>query len=428
MVMNILIYCKSLTLGGGTERFAVNLGNELGKKGFKIYYLTFLDKSPKYDFTGSYLTFNENSYLTFNGKSKSKKNFIFNLIDFIFTKPYKIKKICKKYNIDLIIAVNDIFNCQAIFSKFFFRNNIKIIATHHADPKLLIKEKIVFEVHKFLYSKADALVCVSQDMERIFIKEFNIKKNILTIPNMLDVKSSQELSRAKISKDLENIFSSGFIFINIGRLSEQKGQLFLIKSFKTVLEKYNDSKLCIIGDSTLGNIYFEKSLKKLVKDLNLNNHVFFLGNQTNIFPFLNKSHCFVFSSLWEGFGLVLLEALSCNLPIISTDCETGPKEILCPELDPSNEIEYPYYGKYGILTEPFNQKKSYDFSIDSYQDKSEIMLSSLMIKMVENPKLKEKYLNGVERAKDFDREIIIKNWIELIKSISNQDNYHSNII
>ena len=80
---------------------------------------------------------------------------------------------------------------------------------------------------------------------------------------------------------------------------------------------------------------------------------FSLDVQENVFPFLKKSDCFIFTSLWEGLPMTLIEALSMNLPIISTDCKTGPREILCPEIDLKKEIQYPYLGEYAVLIQPF---------------------------------------------------------------------------
>jgi len=121
----------------------------------------------------------------------------------------------------------------------------------------------------------------------------------------------------------------------MGRLTEQKGQWFLIRSFRKVVDDYDCAKLCILGEGEL-----KKDLIKLIKNLNLENNVFLLGNQTNIFPFLIRSDCFILSSLWEGFPMALIEVLSIKLPILSVDCKTGPRECLCPELDLDINIEY----------------------------------------------------------------------------------------
>ncbi len=210
---------------------------------------------------------------------------------------------------------------------------------------------------------------------------------------------------------MENIFKSSFTFINIGRLTEQKGQWYLIKSFRKVVDKYEDVKLCIIGEGEL-----KEDLNELIKILKLENNVFLLGNQENVFPFLRNSNYFVLSSLWEGFGLVLLEALSVNLKIISVDCKFGPKEVLCPELDfrTNNNIEYPYYGKYGTLTLPFNEKYNYDIKENSVSN-AEKMLSTLMIEAIQSSYSENiRTFKPSERIQTFDKNIIINKWDSII--------------
>ncbi len=127
----------------------------------------------------------------------------------------------------------------------------------------------------------------------------------------------------------------------------------------------------------------------------MENNVFLLGAQSNPFKFLKYSHCFVLSSLWEGLPNVLIEALSMNLPIMSTDCETGPREILCSELDINEEIIYPYYGRYGILTKPFSEEFIWNDINEESLTKEENLLANLMIKIIENKNLRKKYSNSI---------------------------------
>tara|TARA_S200000501_G_scaffold128836_1_gene121759 strand:+ start:784 stop:1323 length:540 start_codon:yes stop_codon:yes gene_type:complete len=111
--------------------------------------------------------------------------------------------------------------------------------------------------------------------------------------------------------------------INIGRLSRQKNQSFLIKAFKKILEKDNSFDLIILGEGELKN-----ELKILSKKLKIDNKIFFLGHVDNIFKYLNNSKYFILTSRWEDPGFVLLEAAFTRTTIISADCPNGPREIL----------------------------------------------------------------------------------------------------
>jgi glycosyltransferase involved in cell wall biosynthesis len=432
--MKILFIVGSLALGGGAERAAVSLGNELYKNGHEITYLAFQDKNPKYEYKGEYYILNQHH--TFNQDTDKIKTLNYNLNFFkngieLIKNSLKIKKSCSQKNINTVISIGAEVNYHVILSGIF-GNKSKIIATHHQNPESFsVNHK---RVMKILYPKSDKVICVSKTMENIFKKKMGIKSNITTIYNMLDIENCIKLSEKKIPYEFQEIFNSGFIFINIGRLDASKGQWFLIRSFRDVVDKYNDVKLVILGNGEL-----KKELEDLIKRLHLEKNVFLLGNHKNIFPFLKNSNCFVLSSLFEGLPISLLEALSTNLTIISTDCKSGPREILCPDISLDEKIKYPYYGKYGILTKPFDKKSIFetidekpldkdeeDFSslffrklifetIDEKPlDKDEKDLAALIIKIIEEKKLRKKYSTGQERALDFDKTKIMEVWEKII--------------
>jgi glycosyltransferase involved in cell wall biosynthesis len=391
--MKILIISDSLALGGGAEKFSASLGIEFHKRNHEIYHLTLFDDNPKYDFKGKYFTFNESH----------SKNILAKIKDF-FATSYKIQKICKKNEIDLIVSVGEVANFRTILSKYLFRNKTKIYASHHIYPESYLNNKVTYNRIKFSYSKADRIICVSKAIENVLQEKYSLN-NTLTIYNMIDIQSNLKKSNELLPEEYKEIFYDSFIFINIGRLNFQKGHWFLLRSFKKVTCKYKDVKMCILGDGDL-----KTKLTEMIIELNLEKNVFLIGNQENVYPFLKKSDCLILSSLLEGFPLTLIETLSLNLPVISTDCKTGPRECLCPSLDVNKEIEYPYFGEYGILTKPFQKK--WKHSKDKL-DTAEEMISNLMIKMIEDPILRKKYSNGLNRAKDFDKEKIIQYWEKL---------------
>lgn len=388
--MKILIVSDSLAVGGGAEKFAVSLGNEFHEKNHEIYYLTSFDDANKYDFKGKYLTFNE----------CRSKNILSKIKDF-FIMSYKIKRICEKNEIDIILGVGEVANFRAILSRYLFKNKVKVFASHHLYPET---HKINIDRIKFLYPKADKVICVSKIIEKVLNEKYGLN-NLLTIYNMIDLQSNLNKADNLPIEKYNNILTEKFVFINIGRLSFQKGQWYLLRSFKQVTNKYEDAKLFILGEGDL-----KLGLTEMIQELNLENNVFLLGNQGNVYPFLQMSKCFVLTSLFEGFPLTLIETLSMDLPIISVDCKTGPRECLCPHLDLDEKINYPYYGEYGILIESFEKK--WKSSKDKLNNKEQI-LSDLMIKFIEDSNLRKNYSNGLKRAKNFDKNLIIDKWEKL---------------
>lgn len=112
-------------------------------------------------------------------------------------------------------------------------------------------------------------------------------------------------------------------FLSIGRLRKQKDHSTLLKAFKIFSVKNPEYKLIILGHGNL-----KKSLEKLSRNLKISTNVQFKGWVSNTTPYLKKAKIFILSSIYEGLGNVLLDAINYNVPCISTNCPSGPSEIL----------------------------------------------------------------------------------------------------
>jgi len=168
---------------------------------------------------------------------------------------------------------------------------------------------------KFLYKKADKVIGISKKLSNDLANFSNCK--VQTIYNPAYDKEIYSLSKAKIFLEKKRK-----IILNIGRLESQKDHITLLKAFKESLKKIN-SLLIIIGYGS------EKDkILRFININNLNNNVIILDKITNPYPYLKKSDLFILTSLYEGFGNVLTEAIMFKIPTISTDCNSGPKEIL----------------------------------------------------------------------------------------------------
>ncbi|HWB54335.1 MAG TPA: glycosyltransferase [Tepidisphaeraceae bacterium] len=127
--------------------------------------------------------------------------------------------------------------------------------------------------------------------------------------------------------------------LSVGRLTSAKDYPTLLRAYAIALKRNFLPPLVIVGDGEL-----REGLLKLRAELRLNHHVQFLGHRDNPYPFMRSAEFFLLSSIWEGFGLALIEAMSLGIPCISTDCPSGPGEILDG-------------GRYGILVPPGNVEK-----------------------------------------------------------------------
>ena len=199
--------------------------------------------------------------------------------------------------------------CKLLNIKVIVRSNSSPLGWYHNNFKKFIYRKII--------RLADKVIVNSLDFKKQMETKFNIK--VENIYNPLDVKEIKIKSKKKINYDF---FDKGFRIINIGRLTDQKDQITLLKSINLLKHKIK-VKLLILGSGIEQN-----NLKNYIKENNLGNHVKIKTFIDNPYPYILKSDLFILSSKYEGLPNVLLEAAVLKKFIISTNCPTGPKEIL----------------------------------------------------------------------------------------------------
>lgn len=403
--MKILILVDSLKIGGGSDKVAAILGSELHNEGYDVSFLTLSDEYPKYEFKGDYYTLDEKDIYGNNIKR------FFKLLKY----SSRVKNLCEELEIDTMISAGDPANFHALFSRWLFGNRVNIIISQHMNPEIFLESRIKTNLIKFFYPRADKTVCVSREIERILNKKYDVQ-NTQTIYNMMDLEKNIKLSLEELPDKYQELFKAeSFNFINVGRLNQQKGHWFLIRIFRKVVDKYANARLFILGEGDL-----KGKLESLIHELGLNENVFLLGGQENVFPFLKNSDSFILTSLWEGLPMALIEALSLNLPIISTDCKTGPREILCPELHLNEKIDYPYMGEYAILSQPLPNETIFNTLNEVPLNKSEETLVNSMLQIIEDEKLRKKYSKGQLIASNFDKEKILTKWSRLLKQTSDE--------
>tara|TARA_Y100000996_G_scaffold219735_1_gene172813 strand:+ start:2235 stop:3329 length:1095 start_codon:yes stop_codon:yes gene_type:complete len=354
---NIIFFCPSIE-EGGVEKNLINICNGI------------VDRHKV-----TLITANKNKYTLF----KKKINFIspntnfFNNRSRILKSIYCCYLLLKNYDKNKNIIISFQSNILAIIiSKIL---NYKVIVRSNQSPHIYAKNIIKRKIMAFFFKKADKIVVNSNDFKKEFKKFFNIKAII--IYNL--VEKIGDLKKYSKKNNKENFFSNSKKIINIlsiGRLVYQKDQITILKALNLIKNK-KKFKFYLIGK---GNEY--TNLKKFINSNKLNKQIKILGFKTNVYPYYNKADIFVQSSLFEGLPNTLIEALSFGVPIISSNCKTGPKEILNKE-------------KYGKL-----------FKIKDYK-----MLSKLILKS--KKKLKIKYIND----KRFDFNKNLKAYENLITSL-----------
>ena len=249
----------------------------------------------------------KNSYL------KSRISYCL-IILFSFVKLYDFLKSRDKNDIFIIHLISVL----PLILSLIFNFKCKFVLRISGYPKLNIFRKFFWKLSN---KKLSAIMCPTVDTYNDLVnsKIFDEHKCHVLYDPILEVSKFKKLKEEKIE---HNNINKKYI-INIGRLSVQKNQSFLIKSFKKISEIDNSFNLIILGEGEL-----ENKLKSLSKKLKLNNKIFFLGHVDNVFKYLNNAKYFILTSRWEDPGFVLLEAAFTRTTIISADCPNGPKEIL----------------------------------------------------------------------------------------------------
>jgi len=214
---------------------------------------------------------------------------------------------------------------------------------------------------RYFYRWPDVVVTVSQGIEQS-LRDFcgAPKHKYRTIYNYTDIPKVREMMREPVDPRLENVFSKHFSLVTCGRIEPEKNQRFLLQVFQRLHEQKGAVKLFLAGDGRLRASLTEYSRMLGLRtysaadsdDLDQEYDVYFLGFQPNPFKFVTRAKWFVFTSLFEGLPLSLLESMACGTPVISTDCRTGPKEILSFSQDPVSIAAAPYYTDFGILMPP----------------------------------------------------------------------------
>lgn len=242
----------------------------------------------------------------------------------------KFINIVLKENPDVIAARSNIMNLYSLIIKLLFpKRKHKVIITEHGYNNSNTKKGLLIildYLEKLLYSQADAIVAISNPIVTYLQEEYLIDHSkICLIYNPLNMPEIITKAKEEIN-DIPNLFEQPVI-ITAGRFNRQKGQWHLIRSFKLVKQQIPDSKLVILGDGEL-KLYFIN----LIKKLDLENDVYLLGFQENPFKFISRSSVLAFPSLSEGFGMALLEAMACGVPVVSSDCWSGPSNVLGSDL------------------------------------------------------------------------------------------------
>ena len=274
---------------GGLERVFGTTTKMLHDVGIEVHTIVLEDKI-EFEFAGKLVSFGKYSK---------------------FIKYFKLRRFLKKEHFDYIIDFRHRINpkMEWVFLHFIYQN-VKTIYTIHSSKS----ENYLTEnkwIAKLILQKAYKVVAVSNGVKQKIEIEFK-NSAIEVIPNSFDFKTHSN----------SEILPFKYV-IAVGRLVK-------LKQFDKLIESYSKSRLPEknIHLVILGTGEEQANLEKKISDFNLQAVIHLLGFKENVYDYISKAKFLVLSSQYEGFSMVILEALSLGIPVVSFDCEYGPRELI----------------------------------------------------------------------------------------------------
>lgn len=372
---------------GGMERVSFIAREILLENGYDVDYVTLFRGDPDYNPDFKYTSLN----------CEIKKSKIGKILTTI-KRVRKLKEYKKKTRPDYVIAYGQNANFCNVFSKCEEKT---IIGIRSYD--WLYNYFFNYKIEKMIYDKADKVIAVSQLIQADAEEKFNIdkeKSNYLYNPydlELINERANENITETAIPDDK-------IILVSAGRLENQKGFYHLIKA----LSLFNSSnlKLYILGHGSR-----EGDLKNMIKYLGLEDTVILMGGQSNPYKFMKKADLYVMPSITEGFPNTLVEAMAVGTPVLSSDCLSGPREILTED-DIHKRTEGIQYGKYGILVQAMTDSRSYDPTVIEECDR--LLAEAIQIITNDRELLRKYGVLAKKRAAVFSYQEFEKKLLELI--------------
>ena len=381
----ITFFISSFRAGGG-EGAMIDIANALSRRNYNISFLAFVS-------IGEY----------YSRVDKNIKITAFNSRRMLLSLP-KIVFYLRKEKPDLVITVDEHASIYILIAKKIAGVQTRIILRVGTTYSRLfsvykgIKNKSLPYFIRWLYKYADGVIAVSKGIADDIISVASLMpERVVTIYNPKQLNLIKEQMSEKIEHPwIEN--KEIPIIITAGRFRVPKNYELLIRAF-AIISKNIPSRLIIVGKGRDG-----EKLKDLVTMLNCGDKVSFPGFTDNPYAWMSKADIFVLPSLWEGMPNALLEAMACGIAVISSDCSSGPREILAPNTDYRFRLkEGVEYAQYGVLT-AVNDEKS---------------LVQAMTKLLTDNELRAKYASlSSDRIKDFDSNKIIDEYAHALGLIN----------
>jgi N-acetyl-alpha-D-glucosaminyl L-malate synthase BshA len=369
--MNIGIVCYPTF--GGSGVLATELGKALATRGHQVHFISY-NQPARLDFFTENVFYHEVSILKYP---------LFEYAPYETALAGVIVDVVKTANLDVLHVHYAIPHASAaLLAKSILSEegrNIPVITTLHGTDITLVGREATFEpVVSWSINQSDAVTAVSQSLKNDTLQHFQIKREIDVVPNFIDFtrfnKQPKEHFKKAISPNGEKILVHTSNFRKVKRVED------VISVFCLVNQRI-PSRLLMIGDGP------ERShIEKMSRDMQCHNSITFLGKQEAVEEILSVCDLFILPSETESFGLAALEAMACEVPVISSNAGGIP--------------EVNVHGVTGYLS-----------NVGDVAD-----MANNAIKMLENEEVLKTFKhNALQRAKEFDLDKIMNDYLEVYK-------------
>lgn len=378
---------------GGSERVASRLTHLFEGK-YELYYIVFDDSDISYKISAELINLDA-------PPSDNKVKKVVNT----FRRADGIRQVVKRQGIDAVMSFTSIANRAMRYS----RPGCATIGACRGFGDLELNTP---DYHKVIASGATMLFN-SREMQEYYLERYpKDRDRCTTIENLIDLDRIERKSHSDLPEEHAEFYATHKVISAVGILSRHKGHWDLLKAFELLRERIPDAGLVIVGHRGL----LESRIKEMGAANKYAKDILFAGYQSNPFKYIAKSDVFALSSISEGFPNVLIEAMACGVPCVSTACKTGPCEIMFNEFQRPEPTDEYLICDNGILTPVFDGKIDYD-----YRNKSVAhhVFADALERMLTDPELADRLKKaGRERAAKNDEEAVADRYFELIERVT----------
>ncbi len=294
--------------GGGAERALIHLLRHLDRGRYAPCLALF-------EVTGVHLAGVPKDVPLFDMAKRSRYDF--------FALQYRLSRIVKDNNVDAVVSLINYTNVVTLASRALFRWRRPVIVCEHTSLGPSLPAQRFSSIKKLLigklYPRAEAVIAVSEGVKKDMVGTVSVPSHkIYVIHNPVDIDMVFRMATDSVGDARSEVAQ----ITAAGRLTSAKDYPTLLRAFRKVRES-REAKLTILGEGPE-----RRKLESLCRDLGIDASVSFPGFVTNPYGYMAQADLFVVSSAWEGFGYVIAEAMACGTAVVSTDCPSGPGEII----------------------------------------------------------------------------------------------------